>query len=247
MQSTAAQFIQVRVHLVFLLSQIERPRLQPFCHWCGCCSAEERGPGSRSCPRQGLDNDVAYLGTCEDQLRNPQTAEVCFSVSHAGRDSSSGAKFSRIDYCNVAFASLPQRSIIRLQAVINAAARLILRVKKFDHISTLLRDELQWLRICERIKFKLSILVYNCLNNSAPPYLADKIRPLSDDCNRSRLRSSKSSDVFVPRTKTKMGDRAFEVAGPRTWNSLPATIRETKTLPAFKKQLKLYLIGNPEY
>src|SRR6218665_116010 len=52
---------------------------------------------------------------------------------------------------------------------------------------------------------------------------------------RSRLRSSNSSDVFVPRTKTKMGDRAFEVAGPRTWNSLPATIRETKTLPAFKK------------
>ena len=44
-----------------------------------------------------------------------------------------------------------------------------------------------------------------------------------------------------------MGDRAFEVAGPRTWNSLPATIRETKTLPAFKKQLKLYLIGDPEY
>src|SRR6218665_3355370 len=65
---------------------------------------------------------------------------------------------SRIDYCNVAFAGLPQRSIIRLQAVINAAARLILRVKKFDHISTLLRDELQWLKIGERIKFKLSIL-----------------------------------------------------------------------------------------
>src|SRR6218665_1864208 len=90
-----------------------------------------------------------------------------------------------------------------------AAARLILRVKKFDHISNLLRDELQWLRIGERIKFKLSILlVYKCLNNSAPPYLADKIRPLSDDCNRSRLRSSNSSDVFVPRTKTKMGDRS---------------------------------------
>src|SRR6218665_1609435 len=49
------------------------------------------------------------------------------------------------------------------------------------------------------------------------------------------------------KTKTKMGDRAFEVAGPRNWNSLPATIREIKTLPAFKKQLKLYLIGNPEY
>src|SRR6218665_3927988 len=63
-------------------------------------------------------------------------------------------------------------------------------------------------------------LVHICLNNSAPPYLADKIRPLSDDCNRSRLRSSNSSDVFVPRKKTKMGDRVFDVAGPRTLNSL---------------------------
>jgi len=44
-----------------------------------------------------------------------------------------------------------------------------------------------------------------------------------------------------------MDDRAFQVAGPRTWNSLPATIRETKTLTAFNKQFKLYLIGNPEH
>src|SRR6218665_1380710 len=43
MQSNAAQFIQVRVHMVFLLSQIETPKLQPFRHWCGCCSAEDLG------------------------------------------------------------------------------------------------------------------------------------------------------------------------------------------------------------
>ena len=146
---------------------------------------------------------------------------------------------SRINYCNVAFAGLTQGSIIRLQAVINAAAHLVLRVKKFDHITTLMRDELQWLTIGERIRFKLAILVHKCLNSSTPPYLVDQIRLLSDDCNRSQLRSSNSSDVFVPRTKTKMGDRAFEVAGP--------TIRATKTLPAFKKQLKLYLIGDHEH
>jgi len=66
---------------------------------------------------------------------------------------------NRIDYCNIAFAGLPQRSIIRLQAVINAAARLVLKllqVNKFEHISTLMRDELQWIRRGEGIKFKLS-------------------------------------------------------------------------------------------
>ena len=38
--------------------------------------------------------------------------------------------------------------------------------------------------------------MYNC----APRYLAESIRPLSDDPNRSRLRSSKSADVTIPRT-----------------------------------------------
>src|SRR5688572_21209788 len=50
---------------------------------------------------------------------------------------------SRIDYCNVAFAGLPQRRIIRLQRVINAAARLVLRFKKFDHITNAIQGELQ--------------------------------------------------------------------------------------------------------
>ena len=100
------------------------------------------------------------------------------------------------------------RPTIRLQAVINAAARLVLRVKKFDHISTAIQNELQWLRIGERINFKLCILMHKCFNNCA-----DSIRPLSDDPNRSRLRSSKSADVTIPRTKTKMGGRAFRVAG----------------------------------
>src|SRR6218665_127895 len=110
---------------------------------------------------------------------------------------------SRIDYCNVAFAGLPQRSTIRLQAVINAAALLVLRVKKFDHISTAIQDELQWLRIGERINFKLCILMHKCLNNCAPRYLAESIRPLSDDPNRSRLRSSKSADVTSPELRLK--------------------------------------------
>src|SRR6218665_2960216 len=49
---------------------------------------------------------------CDDNLCNTQTAEVCFSVSHAGRDSPSSAKFdpepnrllcsNRLLYCVVA-------------------------------------------------------------------------------------------------------------------------------------------------
>src|SRR6218665_2230951 len=54
--------------------------------------------------------------------------------------------------------------------------------------------------------------LHKCINNCAPHYLAESIKPLSDDPNRSRLRSSKSADVTIPRTKTKICDRAFWVA-----------------------------------
>jgi len=65
---------------------------------------------------------------------------------------------NRLLQCRLA--GMLQRSIIWLQTVINAAARLGLRVKKFDKISTAIQDELQRLRIGEHINFKLSVLMH---------------------------------------------------------------------------------------
>jgi len=46
----------------------------------------------------------------------------------------------------------------------------------------------------------------------------------------------------IPRTTTSLGDRAFAVAGPRVWNSLPHAIRDLSLSPSiFGKLLKTYL------
>jgi len=46
----------------------------------------------------------------------------------------------------------------------------------------------------------------------------------------------------IPRTMTSLGDRAFAVAGPRVWNSLPPVIRDPSlSLSVFGKLLKTYL------
>jgi len=43
----------------------------------------------------------------------------------------------------------------------------------------------------------------------------------------------------IPRTTTSLGDRAFAVAGPRVWNSLPPAIRDPSLSPSiFGKLLK---------
>jgi len=63
---------------------------------------------------------------------------------------------SKLDYCNVAFSGLPRCELDRLQSVINAAARLTVGAQHYEHITPLLAD-LHWLRIPQRIQYKLRI------------------------------------------------------------------------------------------
>ena len=49
---------------------------------------------------------------------------------------------------------------------------------------------------------------------------------------------------IVPRTsRIKFGNRAFSVAGPTVWNSLPESVRSAESLASFKRKLKTYLFN----
>jgi len=80
-------------------------------------------------------------------------------------------------------------------------------------------------------------------DNRCPIYLSESVQPVSSKPVRQRLRSVSSLDYIVPRTKTKFGDRAFSVAGPTVWNSLPESVRSAETLSGFKRKLKTYLFN----
>ena len=55
----------------------------------------------------------------------------------------------------------------------NAAARPLTGTRKFDHDSTqLMHDNLHWLNVLERVKYKVIILTRRCLIGTAPRYLA---------------------------------------------------------------------------
>ena len=62
----------------------------------------------------------------------------------------------------------------RLQSVMNVAARLVCSVRKYEHITPLLRD-LHWLPVRKRIVLKLVVLVFRCLYDTASPYLANEL------------------------------------------------------------------------
>ena len=130
-----------------------------------------------------------------------------------------------LDYGNATLASLPTTQLDSLQSVMNAAARLVVcSARKFEHITPLLRN-FHWLRVPQRIEFKLAVLAFRCLHGTAPPYIACALRRVADIVSRRRLRSSSMSDHDVPSARlVTMGDRAFGDAASRVWNDLPPNV-----------------------
>ena len=107
-------------------------------------------------------------------------------------------------------------------SVQNAAARLITRTGRRAHI-TPVPTELHWLPVRRRVDFKLATFMYKTLHSRIPRYLSGDCQLMSDTSRR--LRSSDTFTFAVPRSRTRLGDRSFAVAGPQIWNSLPADLR----------------------
>jgi hypothetical protein len=147
---------------------------------------------------------------------------------------------SRIDFNNSLLYGLPSVVLAPLQRVQNSAARLITYTKRHDHISPVLR-ELHWLPVRERIVFKILLITYKALHGSAPAYITELI----SISNNSRLRSSSMLLLkHGPRVHTvSYGDRAFAVAAPKLWNSIPYHIRSSPSTNVFKHKLKTYLFN----
>ena len=149
---------------------------------------------------------------------------------------------SRLDYCNSVLAHLPASTLAPLQRVINAAARMVVDLGPRDHVTPALY-ELHWLPIAERIKFKLCLLVHHSINGRAPSYLTELVTSVANVPGRASLRSAGRHDLVVPRSRLVSSERAFSVAAPKAWNSLPVDIRLITDTKLFKKKLKTYLFN----
>jgi hypothetical protein len=150
---------------------------------------------------------------------------------------------STLDYNNSLLFGLPDTQISRLQRVQNCAARLVVGSTRYESITPHLR-RLHWLPIRKRIDFKVATLTFRCLQETAPSYLTELVtryRP----ARSLRSTDSRSLDLVVPLANTvRYGDRAFQNAAPRLWNSLPPSVKSSSSLSQFRSRLKTELFKN---
>jgi hypothetical protein len=82
-------------------------------------------------------------------------------------------------------------------------------------------------------------MTFKSLENSGPQYMADLLQV---HVPGRALRSAHQRLLTVPLSRTKQyGSKAFSVAAPTIWNSLPDDIRKSRSIDAFKSKLKTFL------
>ena len=133
-----------------------------------------------------------------------------------------------------------------LQSVLHSAARLIMRKRKYDSITPTIRDDLHWHPVPQRIDYKLCMIIYRCLHQTAPVYLQDLCVPVSTTASSRHLRSAARGDLQVLATKiVTFRPHSFASSAPKLWNSLPLPLRDsTLTLrQQFDSRLKTHLFS----
>ena len=142
---------------------------------------------------------------------------------------------SRLDYCNSLLYNTANKDIARLQRVQNCLAS----SPRFSSSVPRLKS-LHWLPVHYRIIFKICTISYQALASKQPIYLNSMLTPAR---NSRELRSTSSNPLYIPRVKKKAGTRAFSVAAPTLWNSLPVSVKSEGNIVSFRRRLKTYLFN----
>ena len=120
---------------------------------------------------------------------------------------------SQIDYCSSLYYNLPKKEIRRLQKLMNSTIRFIFNIKRPRTNVTAYLKMCHLLPVNLRLKFKICVIIFKCLYNSAPTYLQNMIT------NKSSLESLR---IYTDKTilqqqfpQNNFKNRRFSVAGPK--------------------------------
>ena len=114
---------------------------------------------------------------------------------------------SKLDYGNGLLYGVNKKLMRKLQLIQNSAARPISKIPR----RTQILRHLHWLPIEARVHIKVLRICFKCLNGRGPQYLSDLLLQYTP---KRALRSSSQLQLVIPKTKSKFGERAFEVFAP---------------------------------
>lgn len=112
---------------------------------------------------------------------------------------------------------IPPAKISELQLIQNFACRIILGIKKFDHVSAA-RKSIGWLSVSQKLLSNTVTIVHKCRTKQAPPHICDLFH---DKCSVSVRNTKNMSQLNPPKCRLSTGQRSFTLRGAKEYNLLP--------------------------
>ena len=127
-----------------------------------------------------------------------------------------------------------------LQVIQNRTARTVTRLGWETPTEELLR-QCGWLSVYQLSVYHSVLLVYKVVQNKSPQYLYS----MFDTPYQYQTRQADSAMIkHLGAPSSELVRKSFRWRGSEDFNQLPVEIRNAKTLPEFKKELKAWILEN---
>ena len=150
---------------------------------------------------------------------------------------------SKLNFCNALYIYLPKKQLTKLDRLLKSGVRFIYKICGIQRRQpmTPYLQELHFLPIHYRLHFKISLMVYKCLNDQAPDYLKCLLLLRKDSITKKTRNDYDETWLNTyPLEKLRYKCRSFRHVAPDIWNKLDMTVRKSPTTETFKVRLKTF-------
>ena len=123
-----------------------------------------------------------------------------------------------------------------LQVIQNRAARQVTKLSWYTPTRRLLK-QCNWLSIRQLIFYQSAVTVFRTVRTNEPRYLSEQLN--TEHPYLTRLASS--GGIRQEGIHGGLASRSFFIRASREFNTIPASIRSSKSLPGFKSKLKQWV------
>ena len=151
--------------------------------------------------------------------------------------------FPLITYCLPAWAPPTRQQRQRIEKVINFAARIVTRKRRYEHISTA-RRALGWLPFEATIDYRDIMLMHSIIHQDQGPQRLKNLVTYRADVSERATRSTAAGQLETHRCRLEATRMMVPVRAVHAWNGLDRMVRENSCAGAFKGEIKAKLLSD---
>ena len=129
-----------------------------------------------------------------------------------------------------------------LQLLQNRVARIITDTSYDSADYPLMLTELGWLNIRQLIMFDLGVFMFHINRGMTPQFVNNMFNNISD-IHHYQTRGSLQDNYFRILINKQITKTAISYSGPKLWNDIPGSIRDSPSLETFKKRFRDLLLS----